>query len=181
MIRCAGYTISFQEVPDEISLVLLISGCPYRCKGCHSPELQRNIGDEITKEYLDRILAKYADSITCVCFMGEGGRFDDVFKWAHYLKTTYGCKTALYTGMSWDEFKGNLMSGVILNFDYLKYGPYDEKRGGLSQISTNQRFLKLQIMENGSREWCDLTYRFRPKPKLPIKRYGIEEDTDLRF
>ena len=27
-----------QEVPGEISLALSISGCPLRCKGCHSTE-----------------------------------------------------------------------------------------------------------------------------------------------
>ena len=33
--------ITFQEVPNEISLSFLIAGCPLRCKGCHSADSWR--------------------------------------------------------------------------------------------------------------------------------------------
>ena len=35
--------ITFQEVPNEISLSFLIAGCPLRCKGCHSADSWRVI------------------------------------------------------------------------------------------------------------------------------------------
>ena len=33
--------ITFQEVPNEISLSFLIAGCPLKCKGCHSADSWR--------------------------------------------------------------------------------------------------------------------------------------------
>ncbi|RKV72511.1 MAG: 4Fe-4S cluster-binding domain-containing protein, partial [Neisseria sp.] len=30
--------IVWQEVPGEVSLAFLFSGCPLRCKGCHSAD-----------------------------------------------------------------------------------------------------------------------------------------------
>ena len=33
--------ITFQEVPNEISLSFLITGCPLKCKGCHSADSWR--------------------------------------------------------------------------------------------------------------------------------------------
>ena len=41
----------FQEVPEEMSLAIAISGCRIRCKGCHSRELWEDKG-EILDVYL---------------------------------------------------------------------------------------------------------------------------------
>ena len=43
--------VTFSEVPDEISLCISITGCPYRCFSCHSPHLREDIGEKfiITK------------------------------------------------------------------------------------------------------------------------------------
>ena len=40
MLKYAGYDIVFQEIPDEVTLALNLSGCPNGCPGCHSPHLQ---------------------------------------------------------------------------------------------------------------------------------------------
>ena len=50
--------VTFNEVPDEISLCINISGCPNRCPGCHSPELWEDIGTELTKESLKDLIDK---------------------------------------------------------------------------------------------------------------------------
>lgn len=39
--------IVFAEIPDEITLAINITNCPFRCPDCHSPELQRNIGKDL--------------------------------------------------------------------------------------------------------------------------------------
>ena len=39
--------IVFAEIPDEITLAINITNCPFRCPDCHSPELQRNIGNNL--------------------------------------------------------------------------------------------------------------------------------------
>ena len=40
--------VVFTEIPDEVTLELGISNCPYRCEGCHSPFLQADVGEELT-------------------------------------------------------------------------------------------------------------------------------------
>lgn len=37
--------IVFQELPNEITLAINISGCPCACIGCHSSYLSQDIGD----------------------------------------------------------------------------------------------------------------------------------------
>lgn len=70
MLKYAGYDIVFQEIPDEVTLALNLSGCPNGCPGCHSPHLQRDEGEALTPGALERLLERYGREITCVCFMG---------------------------------------------------------------------------------------------------------------
>ena len=63
--------IVWQEVPGEVSLAFLFSGCPLRCKGCHSADTwKEGIGTELTEDYLKGRLKRYRGLITCVLFMG---------------------------------------------------------------------------------------------------------------
>ena len=45
MLKYVDTLVSFQEVPDEISLCINISNCPCHCDGCHSPYLADDIGE----------------------------------------------------------------------------------------------------------------------------------------
>lgn len=149
MIYYQGYAVSFQEVPDEISLVILIGDCPHRCPGCHSPELWEASGKNLVED-LDKLIDEYQDAITCVCFMGEGQDFDDLC-WCLERAKERGYKTCLYTGYT--AHLGAIEAGV----DYLKVGPYIEALGGLDSPTTNQRFYKVE--PNGN--LIDLTYKFK--------------------
>jgi len=63
--------IVWQEVPGEVSLAFLFSGCPLRCKGCHSADSWKGcLGTELTAEYLQSRLERYCGLISCVLFMG---------------------------------------------------------------------------------------------------------------
>lgn len=165
MIYCAGYTVSFQEVPDEVSLVLLISNCPYHCPGCHSPELQTVTGEVLTKAFIDNLIAQYYDAITCVCFMGEGNDIPTVVKFAKYIHSV-GLKTALYTGMHDIDCFSIWFDLIDGNIDYLKCGQYIEELGGLDSRNTNQRMYKLEHTDN-SFEMKNITAKF-------WKNYGDE-------
>ena len=44
MLKYTSYTVVFQEVPDEVSLAFEVSGCPFKCEGCHSPHLWEDVG-----------------------------------------------------------------------------------------------------------------------------------------
>ena len=70
MLKYVGFDIVFQEIPDEVSLAINISQCPNNCKGCHSSYLMEDIGENLSYDNLCRLVDKYRDSITCVCFMG---------------------------------------------------------------------------------------------------------------
>ena len=80
MIKFVNYYVAFQEVPDEVSLIFTISGCPYRCKGCHSPWLQDDDGHEFSREtkFWVKVIKQYSPYITCICFMGGDGRYNEI-------------------------------------------------------------------------------------------------------
>lgn len=149
MIRYTGVYVTFQEVPNEVSLTLAISGCPFRCQGCHSPYLQEEMGEELTSSVLFRLLAEYRDGITCVCFMGGDGdlrALESLFWFVHAC----GFKVCFYSGGTCIEDFDNLP-------DYYKTGPYIASRGGLASRDTNQRMYRL-IKEKGVYE--DITHLF---------------------
>ena len=46
MLKYVNTAVVFQEIPDEVTLAINISGCPCRCPGCHSHNI----------DYLTRII-----------------------------------------------------------------------------------------------------------------------------
>lgn len=148
-LKYTHYVVTFQEVPDEISLVFNVSGCPHHCEGCHSQYLSEYIGDYISDD-IDLVLKKYDKLISCVCFMGGDQNVDELHSLLAKVKK-YGLKTCLYSGES-DINKVNSLFDVL---DYLKIGPYIKELGGLDSSKTNQRFY---IVSNNN--LTDITYRF---------------------
>ena len=136
-----------QEVPDEISLIFNISGCPNNCADCHTPELREDIGEYLSKD-IPQIISKYDGIFTCVCFMGEGKSFNELKKLNDYCHAL-GYKTCLYSGNDNDRLLAYKL------FDYLKLGSYQKKHGGLTSKTTNQRMYKLC-----DGEYIDITHRF---------------------
>ena len=61
--------IAMQEIPDEISFVINITGCPHHCEGCHSPHLWENGGYPLSWA-LDEAF-RYVGYISCILFMGR--------------------------------------------------------------------------------------------------------------
>ena len=70
MLRYTDYDIVFREIPDETTLAVNLAGCPNRCPGCHSPQLQEPIGEPLTEEVVERLLVRYGAAVTCFCLMG---------------------------------------------------------------------------------------------------------------
>jgi len=148
----ASFDIVFQEIPDETTLALTISNCPFHCHGCHSKHLRKkNYGVELTYDELDSLIKKYEHSITCVCFMGGDADLDDLWDLALHVKTNWNnMKVAWYSGAEGihHDFPDAL-------FDYVKVGPYIESYGGLKSPKTNQRLYR--IIDN---QYIDITYKF---------------------
>lgn len=153
LLKCYNYDIVAQEIPNEITLALNISGCPNSCPGCHSPWLWKDEGLEVDEHFLSLVVGKYSEDITCVCIMGGDQAPESVNKVAAFIKSKFKTlKTAWYSGA---EKISPLIE--LANFDFIKVGPYIEERGGLRSENTNQIFYK--VLSNGELE----RIKFSPK------------------
>ena len=143
MIKYCGHYVTFQEVPNEVSLTFTISNCVHKCPGCHSSWLQEDIGDELTIRDIRYYVNHYKYGITCICLMGTGNDPEGLAKLLAEIKTL-GYKVCLYAG---EEFIDDIPAWKYLKTEdwphYLKVGGYKEDLGGLDKETTNQRFLKL--------------------------------------
>ena len=156
-LKYLGYSIVFQEVPDEVTLAINISGCPHRCEGCHSKYLWEYEGNYILDDLVG-LIEKYKGLITCVCFMGGDQNWLELMHLAHIVDY-YGLNVALYSGMP----SRLSLYNVAQWFDYVKVGAYDSNLGGLTSKTTNQRMYK-QI-NKPSNIWEDITYKFWKEDK----------------
>jgi len=98
--------ITFQEVPNEISLSFLIAGCPLKCKGCHSADswratseaseaikskihpINNNVQNQLTTEYLENRIKQYQDMISCVLFLGGEWKIKQLIELLQTVKNT---------------------------------------------------------------------------------------------
>ena len=145
-MRFSTQQVVWQEVPDEVSLTFLISGCQLGCRGCHSADSwDESKGTVLDLDYLKQCLEKYRNLLTCVLFMG--GEWHEV-ELINLLKFIHenGLKTCLYTGLDLDEIK--LLHPALLDYlDFIKVGRFDIGLGGLESPNTNQLFLDLKTGE----------------------------------
>ncbi|MCR5248152.1 MAG: anaerobic ribonucleoside-triphosphate reductase activating protein [Paludibacteraceae bacterium] len=139
MLKFVNYDIVFQEVPNEISLAINISGCPCRCPGCHSSYLWQDIGDELNSETLDHLIESHSH-ISCVAFMGGDGDPFQIDLLASHIRLCHpNLRVAWYSGKT-------IISPIIdiRNFDYIKIGPYINHLGALNKRTTNQRLYRVK-------------------------------------
>jgi len=155
MVKYLETAVTFEEIPDEITLAINISNCQNHCEGCHSPWLREDVGEELTPEVLNDLIDKN-EGITCVCFMGEGNDIEGLLDLA-LIVAQRGLAAALYSGRP--DVEAEL--GAV--FTYLKEGPYIEEFGPLNKETTNQRMYKVHHKVNGDDlelEFEDITYKF---------------------
>lgn len=158
MVKYCSTAITFAEVPDEVSLSIQITNCQNRCKGCHSPFLRDDFGEDLEKD-LPNLLERYKEQITCVCFMGEGNDVPGLQRCIDLVKK-YNLKTCVYSGEDTGEYTW------YLNLDYLKVGPYIPERGGLNNKYTNQKMYRITDTFDKNKMYTnfeDITYKFWPK------------------
>ena len=96
-LKYNGYSIVMQEVPNEVSLAINISGCPHKCEGCHSKYLWKYDGEYLIDD-IEKLLNQYSGLITCVCFMGGDQNQDDLL-YCINMANKKELKTCLYTGV----------------------------------------------------------------------------------
>lgn len=141
-LRFITEQIVWQEVPGEVSLAFLFSGCPLRCKGCHSADSwKKDIGTLLTEDYLQGRLKQYQGLITCVLFMGGEWLPQSLIKMLMLVKEA-GLKSCLYTGLEKNELE-NITDNLIPLLTYLKTGRWHAALGGLDNPCTNQKFVEI--------------------------------------
>ncbi|WP_108807981.1 anaerobic ribonucleoside-triphosphate reductase activating protein [Aquimarina spinulae] len=132
------FHIVLQEVPGEISICFSISGCPLRCKGCHSPFLwKKGSGEKLTKKKYEGILDRYSGFATCVVFMGGEWHKKELINYLKYAKTK-GYETCLYTGLEEVDDK------ILTQLTWIKTGRWNQSLGGLNSETTNQEFIEVK-------------------------------------
>ena len=144
-------SVVMEEIPDRVSLAVDISNCRGNCIGCHSPFLKKDIGQELTPEVIDRLVADNF-GVNCFLFLGEGRDPEALLDLASHVRSK-GLLAAVYSGREeveeifWDCF------------DYIKLGPYRPECGPLNSPTTNQRLYRRT--EEG--KWEDITYRLQAR------------------
>ena len=154
MLKYVDTLVSFQEVPDEISLCINISNCPNNCEGCHSAYLKEDVGTPLTLLEVSELINKNK-GISCVAFLGGDSEPDHINSLAIWVRADFpNLKIAWYSG------KPHIPTSIkMANFDYIKVGPYKEECGPLTSKSTNQIMLKIEQVE-GRSLITDITSKF---------------------
>ena len=133
--------IVFRELPEEVSLAYLISGCELKCPGCHSSDSwDSSRGEVLDRNSLGADLQRFRPWISCVLFMGGEWNLErlcELLVLVHQAEL----KTALYTGQI------SVPTDLECHLDYLKTGPYIAKLGGLEWPNTNQKLIRLPSRE----------------------------------
>lgn len=165
MIKYVTTEVVFREIPEETTLAINISNCPFHCKGCHSPELWEDIGKELTPSEFGDLL-RQNEGITCVCFMG--GSVKEIVTLLKKVSELEPIREKLqHLRVGWYTGDNNLCSQVspmdyFLYFDYIKLGPYIKELGPINKETTNQRLYRIVGVDE-TVKLEDITYKFWKK------------------
>lgn len=154
MLRYLWTKEVFQEVPNEMSLAVAISGCKIHCRGCHSRELWEDKGEVLDVETLCGLLNQH-QGITTLLLMGAEHDIDtliELFQYAHKR-----VKTAWYCGLDMVP-KDKL--GIYQYLDWIKLGHFDIELGGLNSPTTNQHLYQIEHQGDGNWRQTDITPLF---------------------
>ena len=131
---------------DGLRVVLWLSGCKHKCKGCQNPQTwDINSGilfDDSAKNELFREL--YNDYISGITFSGgdplNENNLDEILQLTYEIRSKFPNKTIwLYTGFTWEQLTENLSRLHML--DYLLLEQYENKdRFSKEEYVSWQRF-----------------------------------------
>lgn len=157
MMKYVCSEVVFQELPDEITLAINISGCPIRCPDCHSKYLWEDVGEVLTTEVLESLINKNP-GITAICFMGGDSDTNEIINLAKYVKLNN-------LAVGWYSGKQTVPNEVLNNlryFDYIKVGPYIKEKGPINNKNTNQILFEVCLVNKLNNKYLlkNITYKF---------------------
>lgn len=143
-IRLGGIDPLTLNDTDGIAASIFFQGCPFRCKGCHNPELQTFEGGiKTTTSKVMREIIKHIDWYDSVAIMGgeplaQKNALIDLLERTRAL----GLLAWLYTGF---ELK-DVPNDIKVLCDVIVAGPYmDELRTGGFPASSNQQIYRRNV------------------------------------
>lgn len=154
MLKYLKLDVVFQEIPDEMSLAIAISGCQVHCRGCNQRELWEDKGYPLDVHTIENMLYNHK-GITCLLLLGGEHDIDsliEIFQYAHRR-----IKTAWYCGL---DMIPKDKRGILQYLDYVKVGRFDPELGPLNDPNTNQRLYILEHQGDGNYYETDITSRF---------------------
>ena len=179
MLKVYDSAITFAEFPDEITLAVNISNCPGMCDGCSEPWLLEDVGEELTEDKIDSLIAEHPD-ITVFGLMGGDSDHDDVARIADYIHGKYPkLKVGMYSGREFLNMK------LLECLDLYKIGRWIMPKGPASEWHlTNNGVLQFPwsnqlLFEKLGDRWYNATWKFRKEKIGNPARYIItsnEED-----
>lgn len=128
--------VVLREIPTEISLAFNISGCPFRCPGCHSIELREDIGYELTFDVIEKEINNHP-GVSCILLMGGDSDRYYIYDIAKHFNDRY--KIAWYSGSD-DQ---TILEEAKDYLNYIKLGSWQKDKGPLNSKTTNQRLYKV--------------------------------------
>ena len=166
-IRIAGVeTFSMVDFPEQMSAVVFMQGCPWRCPFCHNAELQK-IGQESGFEWAKfiKFLEERKGRLDAVVFSGgEPLVQDSLLDAIRDVKTIGGYKIGLHTG----GFRPDMLKQVVSEIDWvgfdIKAPLEDDKYEEITQAKHLDKVKEsLQILLNSGihfecRTTCDPRY-----------------------
>lgn len=139
MLKYIDSNIVFQEIPDEVTLAVNLSGCPCRCPGCHSKYLWGDSGEPLDGQAIEGLLGKHSGRVSCLALLGGDAAPAEVDSLlAGVRKRHPNLHTAWWSGRTLPSPQVSLS-----NLDYLKLGPYLAHLGPLKSRRTNQRLYRV--------------------------------------
>lgn len=161
-----SYSVSLQDIPDHIALVINMGNCINGCEGCHSKELCYDACNLTERVPLEEVLAEaykvYKQGARVCCIMGGtincGVTKESLTVLINVLSLIF--KVGLYSGSDGDINDAGINSyyAYYTPLSFLKVGSYKKELGGLSSDKTNQKFYERDWLTG---EWKDRTALFR--------------------
>ena len=146
---------------EGVRVVLFVSGCRNKCKGCFQPETWSFAhGSEFTKETEDEIIDALKEGYIQGLTVLGGDPFEpenqrDIFPFIKRVRETYPTKDIwMYSGYTYEELTGSnphcaieVTKDILSLIDILVDGRYDESLRNPSlqfRGSSNQRIIDVQ-------------------------------------